>query len=831
MSLAGEVRYCLRALSKSPLFTSVAVVSLALGIGANTAVFSLLNQVVLTLLPVQDPGRLVQLKEAGPVYGSNSGMNSLSYPMYQEFRDRNTAFSSMFCRYSLPLSMSFAGRSERVQGELVSGTYFPTLGVPAAIGRVFNASDDKARSAAPFAVLGYDYWQSRFAADPAIVGKQILVNNHLLTVVGVARSGFKGVQPLFSTQVFVPVMMAQELTQEEKPFDSEGRRWLQVFARLTPGVTLSQAKASLQPIFHNLLEREIHQAWFAHASNYDREQHLRVKLNVMPGGGGQSMAREMLAAPLWAMTAMVGLVLLIACANVANLMLARGATRQKEIAIRLALGAGRTQIISQLLIEALLLAFAGAAAGLLASIWSMDLLNKILPHIEPPVNFDTMPDARVLLFTLATAVLAAVIFGLIPAFQATRPHIASTLKDQAAAVVGGTHTLWRKALVCAQVSLSLLLLIGAGLFVATVNNLRNVNPGFAVDNLLSFSVNPMLSGYDKKRAHLFYSQLQESLSAVPGVQSVALAIVAPLNFDEWDDAITVEGHVAKPGEDIQSWMNYISPGYFATLKIPIYAGRDFTLKDVSGAPKVAIVNEKFAHHYFGTRSPIGRHLGMGSDPGTKTDIAIVGVVRDTKYEDLRKDPPIETYIPYQQFDSATGMTAYIRTSVDASQMFPMLRSAVRGLDSNLPIFDMKTETRQVEDVLVVERLAATLSTAFGILATILAAVGLYGVMAFLVSRRTREIGIRMALGALAGDVLWIVMKEVLLLVSLGIALGLPLALFGLRLLRAQLYGLSPYDPATILLAVGGIVTVAAFSGYLPARRATRVDPVKALRYE
>ncbi len=830
MSLYAELRYCFRSLLRSPLFTSVAVISLALGIGANAAVFSLLNQVVLTLLPVHDPARLVQLKEVGSFYGSNTGMNSLSYPMYKEFKDKNTVFTDMLCRYDLAFSMSFAGHSERVQGELVSGTYFPTLGVPAALGRVFNASDDKARSGAPFAVLSYPYWQSRFASDPSIIGKQILVNNHALTVVGVARQGFTGVQPLFETQIFVPVMMAQELTHEEKPFDSDGRRWVQVFGRLKPGVTRAQAKASLTPIFHNLLEREVQQPWFAHASNYAREQFLRLKLDVMPGAGGQSIAREMLEAPLWAMTAMVGLVLLIACANVANLMIARGAARQKEIAIRLALGAGRLRILFQLLIEALLLALAGAAAGLLASLWTMRLLNQIMPHTEPPVHFDVMPDARVLWFTLAVAVLAAIIFGLFPALQTTRPDVAPTLKDQASSVIGG-HTFWRKLLVCAQVSLSLLLLVGAGLFVATVKNLKNASPGFEVNNLLSFSLDPTLSGYDTKRAQLFYKRLQEKLTALPGVQSAALALVAPLNFDEWDDSITVEGHVAKPGENTSSWMNYISPGYFATMKIPIYAGRDFDTRDVLGAPQVAIVNEKFARHYFGSQNPIGRHLGIGSDPGTKTDIEIVGVVRDTKYQNMRDEPPIETYIPYLQFGFATSMTAYVRTTVDSAQMFPMLRSTVRSLDSNLPIYDMKTETRQVEDVLVVERLAASLAIAFGVLATLLAAIGLYGVLAFLVAHRTREIGIRMALGALAGDVLWIVMKEVLILVSVGIALGLPLALLGLRLIKAQLYGLSPYDPTTIFLATAGIIAVAAISGYLPARRATRVDPVKALRYE
>lgn len=830
MSLYGDFRYSLRSLSKSPVFTSVAVISLALGIGANTAVFSLLNQVVLTLLPVHDPSRLVQLKEVGAFYGSNTGMNSLSYPLYKEMSERNTVFSGVFCRNSTPMSMSFAGHSELVQGELVSGTYFPTLGVPAAFGRVFRPADDRARSGEPFAVLSFEYWQSRFAANPAVIGEQILINNHRLTIVGVARRGFTGVQPLFATQIFVPVMMAKELTSEDQPFDADGRRWLQVFARLKPGVSIPQAKVALLPVFHNLLEREVQEPWFAHASNYDRQQFLRLKFDVLPGGGGQTIAREFLQAPLWAMTAMVGLVLLIACANVANLMIARGTSRQKEIAIRLALGGSRLRIASQLLTEALLLAFVGAIAGLALSSWTLHLLNRILPHVEPPLSFEIAPDFRVLCFTLITGVAAAVIFGVLPALQTTRPDVAPILKQQASSILGG-HTLWRKLLVCAQVSLSLLLLIAAGLFVETVQNLKNVNPGFDIQNLLSFSVNPTLNGYDTKRAQLFFKKLQQNLTAIPGVQSAAVSVVRPLNFDEWDNGITVEGHVARPGEDMSSWMNFVSPGYFATLKIPLYEGRDFTLRDVLGTPKVAIVNEKFARHYFGAQSAIGRHLGMSINPGTKTDIEIVGVVRDTKYQNMRDQPPRETYLPYLQNDWATGMTAYVRTTLDSSQMFPVLRSAVHKLNPDLPVFETKTETRQVEDVLVVERLAASLSAAFGILATILASVGLYGVMAFLVARRTREIGIRMALGALARDVLWIVMQEVLILLSVGIVIGLPLAILGLQLVKSQLYGLTPYDPATISLAVLGIVIVAALSGYLPARRATRVDPVTSLRYE
>jgi predicted permease len=831
MSFPGEFRYVARSLARSPVFAFVAVLSLALGIGANTAVFTLLDQVLLRLLPVQEPQQLVQLSETGGFHGSNTGINSLSYPIYRDFSEQNQVFSGMFCRHNFPISVSSQGRSERAAGELVSGSYFPVLGVHAALGRLFTRAEDRTRGGAPFAVLGYDYWQTRFAGDPSVIGRQISINNHQFTIVGVAAKGFEGVERLFVTQIYVPVMMTEQLTNEEKPFDNRGRRWVQVFGRLKNGVTVNEAKASLEPIFRRILRLEVQDARFAHASAYARQQFLKMGLAVKPGGRGQDEVGQFLDAPLWALMAMVGLVLLIACANVANLMIARAAARQKEIAVRLALGASRGRIVRQLLLESLLLSAAGAVLGLGISSWTMRLLGNIMPHMDPPLQIATNPDLRVLGFNLAVALLTAVIFGLVPALQATRPDLAPVLKDQGNAVAGGGQTVWRKVLVCAQVSLSLLLLIGAGLFVGTLKNLKNLNPGFTIGNLLSFSVNPSLSGYNTARADLFYKQLTERLKALPGVQSVALCVVPPLTFDEWDSSVNVEGYSAKPGEDMQAWQNYVSPGYFEALKIPIFAGRDFTDRDAVGAPKTVVVNEKFARHYFGNESPIGRHIGMGGDPGSKADIEIIGEVRDTRYQTMRQEPPRQIFQPYLQNDWTTQMTAYVRTDQSSTQAFPTLRSVVHKLDPNLPVFQMKTEERQLDDVLAVERLAASLSTAFGVLATLLAAIGLYGVMAFLVTRRTREIGVRMALGAAASDVIWIVLREVLMLVGIGIAIGLPAALAVSRLLRSQLYDMSPADPAAIGIALFGIVLIAALSGYFPARRATRINPVSALRYE
>jgi predicted permease len=832
MNLSTQLRYAVRSLIKSPGFAVVAILSLALGIGANTAVFSMLDQVLLHALPVQNPDELVQFSQRGEIYGSNTGMNAVSYPLYEDFRnhnhDQDQVFSGILCRYQTSISASFAGHSELANGELVSGSYFQVLGVRPALGSLFTTASDATRGGAPFAVLGYDFWKTRFAGDATIVGKEILVNNNKLTVIGVAQPGFDGVDRLFPTQIYIPIMMAQQFGGHS--LDDRRFRWVQVFARLKPGVSLAQAQASLQPYLHGVLEMEVKQKEFANASPYAREQFLKSSLALLPGARGDRKADQYLEGPLWAMMGMVLLVLLMACANVANLMVARSMARQKEVAIRLALGATRMRLVGQLLLESGILSLVGAALGFVIARPAMRLLNGFMPQIDPPLKFVTDPDLRALAFTIAVSVFTALAFGLAPALRATRPDLAPTLKDQAGAVVGGGQSM-RKMLVMAQVALSLLLLTGAGLFSRSLANLKDLGAGFEVHHLLSFNVDPKLNGYNPPRAKIFYQQLTQQLKALPGAQTAALCVAPLLSYNDWDSNWTVEGYVAKPGENANSHVNYVSPGFFNALQIPMDGGRDFTDKDSEGAPKVAIVNRKFARYYFGDRDPVGRHIGEGNDSNTKTNIEIIGVVGDTKYETMRDEIPRQVYTPYLQTEGTFPMTAYVRSGAGPAEMFPMIRSAVQKLDSNLPIFMMKTAEQARDESVAVDRMAASLSTAFGVLATLLAAIGLYGVMAFLVTRRTREIGVRMALGAGTGNVLWLVVREVLMLAGFGVVVGLPLAIAATRLLASLLYGVGKNDPLAIAVALLGIIAVAVVSAYLPARRATRVDPVTALRYE
>ncbi len=840
--LIQELRFAVRGLVKARAFTALAVLSLGLGIGANTAIFTLLDQILLRRLPVRDPEQLALLTMRGTHYGSNWGGNAISYPLYQDLSANNAVFSGMFCRFPTAASLSTGALTERVNAELVSGTYFSVLGVGAALGRTFTPEEDATPGGHALIVLSHDYWRARFAGDPSVLGRSLHVNGHAMTVIGVAAPGFRGVQLEFVPQIFVPMMMKPQMTPLWDGLRERRFRFVNAFGRLEPGVSHEQAQVALQPYFQSVLAMEVRQEAFSKASVEVREAFLKNVLAVLPGGQGRSDLRRQLGTPLRSLLALTAGVLLIACANVAGLLLVRAAGRDKEMAVRLALGAGRARVVRLLLVESALLALCGALFGVGLAFATNHVVLRFMPPDLHALELAAWPDLRVLLFTALVAGATALGFGLFPAWQATRPDLAPTLKDQAGALAGGLRQArFRRVLVSAQVALSLLLLVGAGLFVRTLMNLRDLGPGFPTERLLAFNLDPSLNGYDGERSKAFYQRLSDELRALPGVSEVGLASMGILRDDEWDSSVTVEGYTPAPGEDPHPFMNSIGPGYFATLGVPLLAGRDFTAADVEmlqhapGAdgrtPRVVIVNEKFARHFFGAREALGRHVGFGSDPGTPTDMEIVGVVKDIKYMNLQDEVPVQMFVPYLAADSAGEMTVYLRSTLPEEQALEAARARLRTLDPNLPLFGARAMQARVTDSLVSQRLVAGLSAAFGLLATLLACVGLYGVMAGSVRRRTREIGVRLALGADAGDIERLVLREAGVLLAAGLAAGVPAALALGRALASQLFGVHFSDPPTLAAAVACLSLAVGLAGYVPARRASRVDPVRAIRYE
>ena len=836
-SIVADVRLALRVWRKSLAFTAIAIASIALGIGANTAIFTLVDQVMLRRLPVPNPDELVQLTFTGSRYGNNWGDGSdISYPMFQDLRDNNRVLTGMFGRFGFALHIGRTGRTERVAGELVSGTYFSVLGVRPAAGSLFSAEHDKAPGGQPFAVLSHAYWATRFASDPAIVNSAIVVNGQPYTVIGVAEPGFEGIELGRPTQVWVPLMMKAQLTPGWNGLDDRRWTWVRAFGRLQPGVTREEAKAAMQPYFHSLLQQEIREPGFAKAAPATRERYLQNQLQVLDASRGRSGFRRSMTTPLWVLMATAAGVLLIACANIANLLLARGAARQREMAVRLALGATRGRLVRQLLVESVLLALAGGIAGIAVAAAAAPLVLGFFVNPETPQPISTVPDWRIVGFTFGVATLTGVLFGLAPAVQGTRPNLAPTLKDESGSVVGSAGRL-RKILVAAQVAISLLLLIGAGLFIRTLDNLLKVDVGFNSSSLISFTVDPSLNGYPNERTKEFARTLLERLRTTPGIAAAGFATIRLLEGNQWNSSMTVEGYVPKGDESTAVWCNAISPGYFTAMGIPVLMGRDFaerdarTPDDATEQYRVAIVNESFARKYFGEGgNPIGKRFGFGNNPNTETPIEIVGVVRDSKYQDVRDDVPRQAFFPYFESRTAGGFTVYARATQPPDAMFGTIRQLVQQIDSNIPVHTTRTVDRQVGLSLRRERLVATMSAVFGGLATLLAVIGLYGVMSYTVARRTREIGLRMALGAQPGNIVWMIVREVLVIAGAGIAVAVPASWWLGRLISTQLYGVVHTDPLAIGAAVLLLTAVAVVAGLVPSVRAARIDPTRALRF-
>jgi predicted permease len=816
------------------LFAAVAIFSLALGIGANTAIFTLIDQIVLRPLPVKDPESLVMLFQRGNHNGSNMGSRMHSYPIYQDYQQKAVPFAEVLCRRLVSASLSVDNQTERVDAEIVSGNFFTMLGVKPAVGRVFNSQeDDRVFLGHPVVVLSHAYWSTRFAQDPSVVGKKILVNNYPMTIVGVSAAGFAGLDPARSPQIRVPILMKPAMLPEWFWLQPDDRRsrWVQVFARLKPGYTAESAQAPMQVLFRQIREYEATLPAASKWSAYSREQFLKGTLHVEKAATGHSDLRNDFSGALMVLMCMVGVVLLIACANVANLLIARAFARQKEISVRLSLGASRGRLVRQLLVESLVLALAGGVAGIgLAFAMTRGLL-ALVPVEGNQLLIRPEPDPRIMLFTLGVTVLTGLVFGLVPALRASRVDLWTTLKDTVGSIAGaGSGSLvLRKGLIAAQVALSFLLLFGAGLFVRSLQNLKTADTGFyEMSNLVTFQLSPALNGYDTPRVMHFYQELLENIRALPGVKSAGLASVPLLHGWEWDSSTSVEGHQAKDGEDMQAFMNSLSPGYFQTMRIPILEGRDFDARDMKENSKVAIVNRRFARHYFGERSAVGRHLGRGGGPDTKLDTEIIGVVADSLYEGPREGVRRQVFIPNWGKNS---VAFYVRTTTGSKSAYGAVRNEVKKLDASLPVYELKTLEAQLDETLLTEHLIALLSAGFGFLATALAAIGLYGVMAFVVARRTKELGVRLALGAQRSSLIWLVMKEVLLLLVIGLAIGVPSAMWLGRYVASQLYGIQGDDPWLAGTTIMMLAIVSAAAGMIPARRASRIDPILALRFE
>ena len=838
-----DIRYALRQLRRSPGFTVTAILILALGIGAVTAVFSLIDAALLKLLPVENPEQLVQCKSTSPAFPTSDPdspvTNAFSYPAFRKMSQQTQVLAGVLAfRRQGNIDFEADGHSSLAQGQVVSGSYFSVLGVRAVRGRTILPVDESVAGQDPVAVIGYDYWRSRFAFDPNIVGKKVLLNNAPFTIIGVTEPQFYGLQPGARIDVSVPltttVLINPALAAAGTPADvleSPLRNWLWIMGRLQPGVTRERATAVLQPVFAQLM-RDTAAAFAGQPGDSPalRQGILKFRLQLDPAGQGLATLREQFSKPLWIVMTVVALLLLITCANVANLLLARANAREKEIAIRLAIGAGKGRLMHQLLTESILLGVTGGALGVgLAYLGSSSLL-ALMTHGRSPVSLHLHPDLTVLTFALTVSLLTALVFGTIPAWRATDvdPSRSVAQNTRSSTDVWERHNLG-KALVVLQVAISLVLVLGAGLLARSLANLRDFYPGFDRNNVLLIHVDPAVIGI--KDVAPLYQQMLSRLRQIPGVRTASLSVHEPLSTNVSDSRVNVQGPTAREREDLTKVdIEPIGPDYFSAMETPVLRGREFAAADRDGSLKVAIVNQSMARHFFGDTNPVGRFVSIPGYRGDPSWLQIVGEVRDMKVHDLRESSTLMLYVPMLQAPEG-GATFEIRTAMDPAYAETAVLGAVKDIESRLPVHSVKSLADQLDDSLVEERLVASLASLFGILALLLTCVGLYGLLAYTVNRRTNEIGIRMALGAERGQIAWMILRETLLLVACGLAIGVPAAVFVSRLIASQLFGLKPGDPVTFLAACVGMTAVTMMASYLPARRASSVDPMQALRSE
>ncbi|MGE0456026.1 MAG: ABC transporter permease [Vicinamibacteria bacterium] len=826
----------LRTLVRAPLVTAVAVLSLALGIGANAAIFSLFDQMLLRPLPVPEPKRLVNLSAPGPKPGSQSSNNAgrseniFSYPMFRDLERQQQVLTGLAAHRSFGANLAFRDQTLSGEGMLVSGSYFPVLGVRPALGRLLTPEDDAAPGAGMLAVLSHDFWRTRFDESAAVVGESLVVNGQLLTIVGVAPPGFLGTTLGSRPQVFVPISLREALTPGWKVFDDRRAYWAYLFGRLKPGVSFEQAQAALDAAYGSIV-REVEAPLQKGMSDETLARFKAKKLGLAPGARGQSSIHREARAPLMLLFAVTGLVLAIACANVANLLLARGAARAGEMAVRLSIGASRRQLVGQLLAESCLLGLLGGAAGLLTAYWSLKLIVSMLPA-DPAAVMRPEISGTVLAFTALLAVGTGLAFGLFPALDATRLELATTLKGQAGQPGGSRAAArFRSSLATTQIALSMALLVSAGLFTRSLANVSRVDLGLKTEGLATFAVSPELSGYAPEQSRAFFERLEEELGALPGVTGVAGSMVPLVSGSNWGNSVSVEGFDAGPDTDTHSSFNQVGPGFFRTMAIPLLRGREFTRADGLGAPKVAIVNQAFARKFGLGEDVVGRRMSASRGRAATLDIEIVGLARDARYSEVKDAPPPQYYLPYRQDERIGALSFYVRAELAPEALLAPVGTAIARLDARLPVDNLRTFETQVRENVFVDRLISTLCAAFAVLATLLAAVGLYGVLAYTVAQRTREIGVRMALGADASRVRGMLLAQVGRMTLVGGLLGLVAAVALGRAARALLYGVEGHDPLVLAGAAMALAAVALGAGLVPVQRAARIDPMRALHYE
>jgi predicted permease len=838
-----DLRFSLRGMGKSPGFAATVIATLALGIGANTAIYSFMDAILLRALPVQNPESLVVLnwhsKDHPPVIHSMTGSNfrdpklgqtspNFPYQAFEFLRDNNPVFSSIFAFNNAGrLNLQIHGQVDLAGGQYVSGAFFSSLGVPPAAGRLIDASDDRP-GAPPVTVIGFGYAQRRFGDIAKAVGESILINGNPFTIVGVAAPEFFGVNPAGAQDFYLPLhaslLLETMFTGDRDKYVNRNYYWAEMMGRLRPGVSRQQAQAALAPMFQHFVEST--------ATN-EKERSDLPALLVREGAGGLDSLRRQYSQPLYVLMTLVGLILAIACANIANLLLARTTARRREMALRLSLGAGRLRVVRQLLTESVLLGSLGGLLGVVFAQWGIRALTLLLGNGRENFTLHATLNWRVLAVTLALSVGTGILFGLAPAIQSTRVDLISALKQTR----GSEHRLrlhsWLRvslsqALAVAQIAISLLLLVAAGLFLHTLTNLNSIALGFNRENLLLFTINAKQAGYKDDALIRFYENLQARLSTMPGVRNVTSSNYALVSNSVSSTGVKVSGLTGKnPGSSVL----YVGPGFFSTMQIPLLLGREIDQRDVGASAAVAIVNEVFVKTYFGNQNPVGQHFGLGGKDKTD-DLEIIGVAKTARYSSLKQDIPAVAYVPYSQSLRFLGQMVYeLRAAGDPLALAANTRQAVRQADARVPISNLTTQARQIDQTIGQERTFATLCSCFAVLAVLIACVGLYGLMAYNVARRTNEIGIRIALGARRPRVIWMILREALAMALVGLGIGLPAALAASRFLQSFLFQMKPTDPLSLTLAASTLLAAALLAGYMPARRAAKVDPWRSLRDE